>query len=135
MPLLKSVLNSDYTVTDSYADIDGLFIKIPKDGYYVIVGNITHDCIDDDGATAKCALKLAVNGTNIPDSGGRNQYNDGSNARSHQSNTSIAKIMYLKKSDEITIKALMVAGDNTTIKSTSSESASYIEALGPIRID
>ena len=127
--ILKSSLGSNYTVTSSFTDITGLKITVPKDGFYLITGNINSSQSDTDSTSASTYIKIAINGNSINASGARLYHDDSVNGRNIYQCCPILKTIYLKKGDIVTIKAKMDAGDNSVIIATSANEATYIEAL------
>ena len=127
--ILKSSLQSDYTVTDSFVNITGLSITIHEDGYYDISGNVTCNAIDSDSTQATAVIKLAINGTYILASGGIIIHQDGANANPLIAVIPINNKLYLKKDDIVTVQAKMATGDNCTVQATNASYATYIEAI------
>jgi len=123
--ILKSTLQSNYSCVTPIADITGLKLTIPEDGYFLIVGSLS---VLGTGTAVQVSAKIGVNGTYITASGGR-AYHDASNIGYNiVISIPINTILYLKKGDVVTVGTNEAAG-TCVILATDANYATYIEAI------
>jgi len=130
--ILKSSLQGDFTVTAtvSLTEVTGVKIIIPEDGIYLVQGIVACD-LSGSTTSPYIKLKLAVNGTPIPASGGYTYMQDTDTGKTNRLPMPISNILQLKKDDEITLYAARGDTNHTIlIRDTgATDFATYIEAI------
>jgi len=127
--ITKTLLTATYIVGTSYANVPGLVIVAPKNGYYKIKGIMAVLTTDDSSTAASSYVRLTINGLHIEGITQHLYHGNESNAQPMQFSYYCEAAVYLKKDDEISFQVKMDAGDNCQVyfSSGSEPSAGFIE--------